>query len=61
MTSFDPGARHPRKSSRVKSLSKVGQLALLLQMAYLLHQLLFSVTSQCKTLLPSVVHRPVVG
>jgi len=40
---------------------KVGKLALLLQMVFLLHQLLFCVTSQCKTMLPSVVYRPVAG
>jgi len=40
---------------------KVGKLALLLQMVCLLHQLLFCVTSQCKTMLPSVVYRPVAG
>jgi len=39
----------------------VDKLALLSQMLCLLHQLLFGVTSQCKTMLPSVVHRPVVG
>jgi len=40
---------------------KVGKLALLSQIVCLLHQLLFLVTSQCKTMLPFVVHRPVVG
>jgi len=40
---------------------KVGKLALLSQMVFLLHQLLFCVTSHCKTMLPFVVHRPVVG
>jgi len=39
----------------------VGELALLSHMVCLLHQLLFCVTSQCKTMLPSVVHWPVVS
>jgi len=40
---------------------KVGKLALLSQMVCLLQQLLFCVTSQCKTMITSVVYRPVVG
>ena len=40
---------------------KVGKLAFLCQMVCLLHQLLVCVASQCKTMQPSVVRRPVVG
>jgi len=40
---------------------KVGKLASLSQTVCLLHQLLFCVTSQCKTMQPSVAHKPVVG
>jgi len=46
-----------------KSLSEAGKLALLSIWLCLLHQdqLLFCVTSQYKTMLPCVVHRPMVG